>query len=102
MPMQGDREKCLKAGMSGYVAKPMKPIDLYTEITRVCEGGENEVAQEGSEPSAAPDENPGMIDWKSALETTGGDEDLLAVIAEQYLKDGTRSCRKYDKGNRRK
>ena len=32
--MQGDREKCLKAGMDDYVSKPMKPDDLRAVLAR--------------------------------------------------------------------
>jgi PAS domain S-box-containing protein len=40
--MKGDRELCLKAGMDGYVAKPIQPRELYEAIDRVCQplGGE--------------------------------------------------------------
>jgi len=33
--MQGDRERCLAAGMDDYVVKPMKPADLYAAIERL-------------------------------------------------------------------
>ncbi len=33
--MQGDAERCLAAGMDGYVSKPMKPEDLYAAIDSV-------------------------------------------------------------------
>ena len=33
--MQGDAERCLAAGMDGYVSKPMKPGDLYAAIDSV-------------------------------------------------------------------
>jgi two-component system, sensor histidine kinase and response regulator len=33
--MQGDAERCLAAGMDGYVSKPIKPEDLYAAIDSV-------------------------------------------------------------------
>jgi CheY-like chemotaxis protein len=33
--MQGDRERCLAAGMDDYVVKPIKPADLHAAIKRL-------------------------------------------------------------------
>jgi len=33
--IKGDRERCLTAGMDGYVAKPIHPAELFAEIGRV-------------------------------------------------------------------
>jgi CheY-like chemotaxis protein len=30
--MKGDQEKCLAAGMDGYLSKPIRPDDLYQAI----------------------------------------------------------------------
>jgi two-component system sensor histidine kinase/response regulator len=35
--MKGDKERCLEAGMDGYVSKPVKRKLLFTEIERVLE-----------------------------------------------------------------
>jgi CheY-like chemotaxis protein len=35
--LQGDAEQCIAAGMDGYIAKPVRPDDLYTAITRLLE-----------------------------------------------------------------
>ena len=33
--MMGDRERCIDAGMNGYVSKPIQVNDLFAEINRV-------------------------------------------------------------------
>jgi CheY-like chemotaxis protein len=37
--MKGDRERCLEAGMDGYVSKPLQPKDLFDTIERLAAGG---------------------------------------------------------------
>jgi signal transduction histidine kinase/CheY-like chemotaxis protein len=41
--MQGDRQRCLDADMDGYVAKPIKPVELFEVIDRVMAAAGNTV-----------------------------------------------------------
>ena len=34
--MKGDRERCLQAGMDGYVAKPIKAAELMAAVEAAC------------------------------------------------------------------
>jgi CheY-like chemotaxis protein len=34
--LKGDRERCLEAGMDGYVTKPIRPQDLYQAVAGVA------------------------------------------------------------------
>ena len=38
--LKGDRERCLEAGMDGYVAKPIRARELFEAIDRLFGGGE--------------------------------------------------------------
>jgi CheY-like chemotaxis protein len=46
--MKGDRERCLEAGMDGYVAKPIRAGDLATAIRQVLHNESAEVAIDGT------------------------------------------------------
>ena len=36
--MKGDRERCLAAGMDGYIAKPIQPAELFAALEAVAAG----------------------------------------------------------------
>ncbi len=78
--MDGDRERCLEAGMDGYVSKPLDVAKLFAEITRVLP---NLAA------TAAPSPTPitFTFDRPAALAQVDGDEGLLREVAELFIRD---------------
>jgi CheY-like chemotaxis protein len=41
--MEGDRERCIDAGMDDYLPKPLRPAELEGALRRALNGGENQV-----------------------------------------------------------
>ncbi len=79
--MKGDRERCLEAGMDGYVAKPMHPAELFDAVERY--GDEN-----GTARAAAVEPADDAFDLDVALERTGGSMELVEELARLFTEQG--------------
>jgi PAS domain S-box-containing protein len=89
--MKGDREACLKAGMDGYIPKPIKADMLFKEIHRVInklQSENNTVRQpHGTAPEGRNATAFSAFNLRAALATMEGDEQLLREIMEVFLED---------------
>ncbi len=92
--MQGDRERCLEAGMDGYVSKPVKPEVLFQEIERVL-GAESSAAA-----PAQPDKELPIYDRADALSRIADDEELLAMLIDLFLADAANYLDEIDTARR--
>jgi HPt (histidine-containing phosphotransfer) domain-containing protein len=83
--MQGDREKCIAAGMDDYLAKPVRPKDVRDMIERW--GGK--IMQEAKTLSAAPAATASAeppVDMDRMNDLTDGNADSLRELVEMFLK----------------
>ncbi len=87
--MQGDRERCLEAGMDGYVSKPIRADDLFREIALCVPDAAVGDAAAMVAPGlpAAQSKGPALYDSDEVLERMGGDVDLYRSLVEMFISD---------------
>ena len=77
--MKGDRERCLEAGMDGYIAKPIRAKDLYKTIETTAA----KVSRSRQRKKSILDESK-ALDRDKILEQTGGSAETLREIVELF------------------
>ncbi len=93
--MQGDREKCIRNDMDGYISKPFKPDELYEIVESLAsEPDGSSLAAAGihaqttnddcdrPEPFAAVE-----LDMETLLANTGGDAELARQMADLFIDE---------------
>ncbi|MFA9438770.1 PAS domain S-box protein [Uliginosibacterium sp. sgz301328] len=87
--MHGDRERCLDAGMDGYLAKPILVAQLADELARVVPRAVRTPimsANHAHEPTT--DDRPFDREWM--LQQIGGDVRLMHEVAGVFVTDSER------------
>jgi PAS domain S-box-containing protein len=82
LAMNGDRERCIAAGMDGYISKPIRPVELDELL-------DGYIAQK---MSATPQQQPvavsnGSVDVAQLLDRIEDDRGFLAELVDIFRRD---------------
>ena len=80
--MQGDRERCLAAGMDAYISKPIQTTELFKLIAELAPA-----PAKGAAPPAPSALQSEAFDQAVALARVEGDWELLAELIELFADD---------------
>ncbi len=80
--MQGDRDRCLSAGMDEYLAKPIRPDELVELVERVAD-----LRPSPDKPRAVSEADDVVFDEARAAARLDGDRRLLHQVLDIYRAD---------------
>src|SRR5205085_10737532 len=83
--MKGDRERCLGAGMDGYIAKPIHAKELFETITNLAPR-----TARAEQPSPGPRPGEAGFNPAAALARLNNDPELLQELAKTFLDEAPR------------
>ncbi|MBF0563687.1 MAG: response regulator [Nitrospirae bacterium] len=76
--MKGDKEKCLKAGMSDYISKPLSSDELYQMMDRL-------VTEKKPKPAMEARPQAKIVNLEELYERVDGDEDIIHEMWQIFL-----------------
>jgi HPt (histidine-containing phosphotransfer) domain-containing protein len=89
--MQGDRERCLEAGMDEYLTKPIRTAEMVDALQRAStfpRGEAESILVESDERSRGP--NRQVVDQEvlnSMIDSTGGDPFFVAELLDDFAAE---------------
>jgi CheY-like chemotaxis protein len=81
--LTGDRQRCLEAGMDGYLSKPIDADELFEGVETLA--GSSRTRAQPSPPSGR--EKARVFDEQAALAHVGGDRRLLTEVVRLFQAD---------------
>ena len=95
--MEGDREKCLAAGMNGYITKPVSIKSVADAITGIVAAGSNSA----DDTAIQKGEAAVVFDDKALSERLSGDSALIREVVNIFLEETPKNMRELEKAVKR-
>ena len=80
--LKGDRERCLGAGMDGYISKPVDSLELFSLVEQTIPAGVQTETRDESSISKPTEEVTNIDD---TIRRLGGDAELLRELAGLFV-----------------
>ncbi len=98
LAIQGDKERCLDAGMDGFISKPVRSDLLFNTIEEVINKFTEGQKAKGAETVPSPlsgspqvgdaaDDDKEIFDMEESLRMLGGDREFFKEVASMFLEN---------------
>ncbi|MDM8515434.1 response regulator [Desulfobacterales bacterium HSG16] len=90
LAMEGDRAKCIKAGMDEYVSKPIKSKSIFDILLQFCSGrnntGENNKTTQKEMPNN-DDKKLSVLNTTQLIDISDKDDEMILELIQEFIKD---------------
>ncbi|MCP4103939.1 MAG: AAA family ATPase [Desulfobacteraceae bacterium] len=85
LSMEGDREKCIEAGMDDYISKPVRSEAVLNILLKYCSAGAGHMKDTDAE--AGTRENVPVLNTEQLLDISDSDEETIDELVSEFMKD---------------